>query len=128
MTRTTSAGSKTTEGSATSTRPTARWTQQDPLDQTTGLTQGDRHSYAGDDPINLTDPTGRCGGVFSCILHAGRVVLTGAEIAAYTGANAVAAVGCAAALRSPVGAVSAGAAVTSAVGGAGLLYEEGRHF
>lgn len=36
----------------------ATWTQQDPLNQLASLTQADRYTYAGNDPINLTDPTG----------------------------------------------------------------------
>ncbi len=35
-----------------------RWTQQDPLDQTGDLYEGNRYVYAGGDPVNLTDPTG----------------------------------------------------------------------
>ena len=35
------------------------WTQQDPLNQTTSLSQGDRYTYAGGDPVNLSDPTGQ---------------------------------------------------------------------
>jgi RHS repeat-associated protein len=38
---------------------TARWTQQDPLDQVTGVTQSNRFSFAGDDPINRADPSGQ---------------------------------------------------------------------
>ncbi len=34
-----------------------RW-QQDPLDQTGDLYEGNRYVYAGGDPVNLTDPTG----------------------------------------------------------------------
>jgi len=35
-----------------------RWTQQDPIRQIGSFRQSDRYPYAGDDPINLTDPTG----------------------------------------------------------------------
>ena len=35
-----------------------RWTQQDPLDQTGDLYEGNRYVYAGGDPVNLTDPLG----------------------------------------------------------------------
>lgn len=34
------------------------WTQEDPLNQITNLTQNDRYIYAGDNPINIADPTG----------------------------------------------------------------------
>lgn len=34
------------------------FTQQDPLDQITDLRQGDRYLYAGNDPVNLIDPSG----------------------------------------------------------------------
>ncbi|MGH3602071.1 MAG: RHS repeat-associated core domain-containing protein [Pseudonocardiaceae bacterium] len=35
------------------------WTQQDPLSQITSLTQNNEYIYAGDNPINLSDETGR---------------------------------------------------------------------
>jgi RHS repeat-associated protein len=35
------------------------WTQQDPLRQIEDLTQADRYAFAGDDPVNLADATGR---------------------------------------------------------------------
>lgn len=38
---------------------TGRFTQQDPLDQIGDLRQGNRYLYAGCDPVNLTDLTGR---------------------------------------------------------------------
>ncbi len=54
----------------------ARWTQQDSLQHISSLTQNDRYSYAGDDAINLADPSGKdvgttaksiaCALVFSC--------------------------------------------------------------
>ena len=34
------------------------WTQQDPLNQTTSLTQANRYAYVGDSPVNLIDPAG----------------------------------------------------------------------
>ena len=45
---------------------TGRWTQQDPVDRLGSTTQGNRFLFAGADPINLSDPTGRlstCGAV-----------------------------------------------------------------
>jgi RHS repeat-associated protein len=38
----------------------ANWSQQDPINQTQDLTQADRYTYAGEDPINATDPSGEC--------------------------------------------------------------------
>ena len=35
-----------------------RFTQQDPLDQVADLRQANRYIYAGDDPVNLVDPSG----------------------------------------------------------------------
>jgi RHS repeat-associated protein len=35
-----------------------RWSQQDPIDQTGDLQDGNRYLYVGDDPANATDPTG----------------------------------------------------------------------
>jgi RHS repeat-associated protein len=37
---------------------TGRWTQQDPLDSPSDLTEGNRYLYGGDNPVNLTDPSG----------------------------------------------------------------------
>jgi RHS repeat-associated protein len=37
-----------------------RWTQQDPIDQTGDLKEGNRYLYVGDNPINGTDPSGAC--------------------------------------------------------------------
>jgi RHS repeat-associated protein len=36
-----------------------RWTQQDAIDQTGDLKEGNRYLYVGDDPVNATDPAGR---------------------------------------------------------------------
>jgi RHS repeat-associated protein len=38
---------------------TGRWTQQDPEDKFGSTTQGDRFLFAGSNPINFNDPTGR---------------------------------------------------------------------
>lgn len=35
-----------------------RWSQQDPVNNTASLTQGNRYAYAGDDPVNNADPSG----------------------------------------------------------------------
>ncbi|MCR2826704.1 RHS repeat-associated core domain-containing protein [Microbacterium sp. zg.Y909] len=37
-----------------------RWTQQDTLDAPLDPTNANRYAYAGCDPINNSDPTGRC--------------------------------------------------------------------
>ncbi len=37
---------------------TAQWTQPDPLEQNTDLTQANRYTYAGANGVNHTDPTG----------------------------------------------------------------------
>lgn len=46
----------------------ARWTQQDPLHHIQSLTQNDRYEYAGDDPTNLTDPSGEWAGQQACAI------------------------------------------------------------
>jgi RHS repeat-associated protein len=47
-----------------------RWTQRDPIDQATSPTEGNGYMYAGADPVNNADPTGRatsaCASVESC--------------------------------------------------------------
>lgn len=105
-----------------------RWTQQDPLNQANDPGQANRYAYVGGNPINLVDPSGLCGSFFSCALHAGGVILTTAETAASTAANGFAAVGCAVAIKNPVCAVPAAAAVTSAYGGFKLIQHEIKHF
>ena len=37
----------------------ARWAQRDPVDQATSPTEGNGYMYAGADPINGSDPSGR---------------------------------------------------------------------
>jgi RHS repeat-associated protein len=37
---------------------TARWTQPDPINQISSLTEANRYAYVGGDPINAVDPTG----------------------------------------------------------------------
>lgn len=37
-----------------------RWTQPDPLDQSTDVYQANPYNYGGDDPVNETDPGGTC--------------------------------------------------------------------
>jgi RHS repeat-associated protein len=45
----------------------SRWTQRDPLDNPLQLSGWNRYSYAGDDPINMTDPSGL---LFGWLKHA----------------------------------------------------------
>jgi RHS repeat-associated protein len=76
------------------------------------------------------DHGGGCG-FLSCILHAGGILLTGAETVAFTAANGIAAVACeagTAGLATAACAVPAVTAVGSAVGGTTLIYEEVKHF
>lgn len=90
------------------------WTQLDSLSQINDPTQADRYTYAGDNPINLADPSGQCGGL-GCIGDAFGAV--GAALGGVglidAGAAAIAAI------------TSAGAAgilgVALAVTGAGLI-------
>ena len=46
---------------------TGRWTQQDPLGHLGSATQGDRFLFAGSDPINLSDPSGKCSFPEGCV-------------------------------------------------------------
>ena len=38
---------------------TGKFTQQDSIERLGNVTQGNRYAYAGCDPVNQTDPTGR---------------------------------------------------------------------
>jgi RHS repeat-associated protein len=49
-------------------RSIGRWTQQDNLEHLGDPTQGNRYTYAGGDPINNVDPTGRIGEALAGIL------------------------------------------------------------
>lgn len=93
---------------------TGRWTQQDTLDNPLDPNNANRYSFAGDDPINNIDPTGRnCAGA---LLGLGVGVL-GVGLAVAGLAAAVSPAGIAVAAASATGAafVEAGAAA-SAVG------------
>ncbi|MBV9803331.1 MAG: hypothetical protein JO130_09085, partial [Solirubrobacterales bacterium] len=66
----------------------ARWTQQDPLSHVSDLSQNDRYGFAGEDPVNLADPTGK--GLFSDIVAGVGEVVTGAGcVLVETGAGAL---------------------------------------
>ncbi len=47
-----------------------RWTQPDPLDQSSDVRQADPYSYAGDDPVNLTDQNGQIAGYYVGVCRA----------------------------------------------------------
>jgi len=44
---------------------TATWTQQDPINQITSLTQANHYTYTGGNPIDGTDPTGLQGSPYA---------------------------------------------------------------
>jgi hypothetical protein len=44
---------------------TGRWTQTDPVDQSTDLRQGNKYMYAAADPVNVADPPGCSGSATS---------------------------------------------------------------
>jgi RHS repeat-associated protein len=64
---------------------TGRWTQQDPLDHLGSTTQVNRFLFAGDDPTNESDPTGRLS-----LGEAWEYVESSAETAYYNPEDAVA--------------------------------------
>ena len=68
---------------------TGRWTQQDTLDNPLDPANANRYAYAGDDPINHVDPTGRIDCLGSSILAVGGIVAT-AAFGASTGGLALA--------------------------------------
>lgn len=100
---------------------TARWTQRDPLDQSTDLRQANKYTYAAGDPINLTDPTGtNIGDFFEDALRVYSAVegLVGAGLIAY--GTTVGLAGCAAATAG-VGTVACAPLAISGYGSAGVL-------
>ena len=47
-----------------------RWTQQDLVAGSLGNPDSlNRYLYAGDDPVNMTDPRGKQGGLYSCVTN-----------------------------------------------------------
>jgi RHS repeat-associated protein len=65
-----------------------RWTQQDSIDQTGDLKQGNRYLYVGDNPVNGTDPSGR-----SIFTDVGNFIGDQASAAYDTASSAVSSVG-----------------------------------
>jgi hypothetical protein len=58
-----------------------RWTQQDPVGGSLGdLNSANRYVYAGDDPVNLVDPSGK--DAFDCALAIAVIVLTSVIVVA----------------------------------------------
>ena len=51
-----------------------RFTQQDQLSALADPANGNRYAYTGDDPINYSDPSGRCSGITDCISSAANTV------------------------------------------------------
>lgn len=83
---------------------TGRWTQRDPVDNPYDLHGWNRYIYAGDDPINSTDPSGMCWTGFCWAAHAAdwawhnsyvRTCFTGAAFGAVEDGPAGALIGCA---------------------------------
>jgi len=63
-----------------------RWTQRDPLDQVTEATQANRYGFAGQDPVNLVDPSGAhgVGGFLSEVLDAGAEAMHSPKVLTYS--------------------------------------------
>jgi RHS repeat-associated protein len=56
---------------------TAAWTQQDPLNQISSLTQSNHYAYAGGDPVNSVDPSGEDLRKFAACLGVGLAMACG---------------------------------------------------
>lgn len=107
-----------------------RWTQQDPLNQAASLTQANRYTYVGGNPVDFVDPTGQSfvGDVVKStvkkVKKIGRATAKGAGIGGLTGAiggcviasTVTAGTGCIA------GAGAGGTAGTLAGAGVGAAY------
>jgi len=72
-----------------------RWTQQDTIDAPLDPANGNRYTYAGGDPVNNLDPTGRnlltdiVDLVGACLVGAAFVGSYGAAVGAITGVGAI---------------------------------------
>ncbi len=62
---------------------TGAWTQQDTLNAPLDPHNGNRYVYAADNPINSSDPTGTCDGIFNC---GGDGAVTGVLVGGVVGA------------------------------------------
>ena len=105
------------------------WTQQDPLNQITDLTQADRYVYASGDPIDLSDPSGK--DIFGDIALGVDTLVSAAETIGFSGVGALATASCIAATGGALTIVCAApalGALTSFFGGALLTYKEGSEF
>ncbi len=89
---------------------TGRWTQQDTLDAPLDPANANRYAYAGNDPVNNMDPTGRFNA--SCLLGAAAgLAFTAISIAELTGSELAAGT-----LAAPTGGASLAAGVIVGVG------------
>lgn len=87
---------------------TGRWTTQDPITRLTNPAQANPYSYATNNPVNYTDPTGRCSALDAALGVGGIAILGGA----FEGAEAGSALAIGVALE-----FSPGAAIIGAVAG-----------
>jgi RHS repeat-associated protein len=105
---------------------TATWTQQDPINQIASLTEANRYTYTGGNPVDEGDPTGTATAGGRCIegrqgympaqcKRAGLKTVTAAEYAEATGTHVN---DCAASVTGLVSSVIGGAASSPTVAGA----------
>ncbi len=95
-----------------------RWTQRDPLNQAFSPREANRYAYAGQDPINVVDPSGEdvFDDVGDFVSDNGRAVITGLHVTyiGITAASAGATCGVAMATFTPLGGAAACGAVVTA--------------
>jgi RHS repeat-associated protein len=99
-----------------------RWTQQDPMTSLTDLNDGNPYAYVGDDPIDLSDPTGLCFIVSCSVYHAAGTIASGAVKGGITGAETGFVTGLVG--GDPIGGAAAAAAAGAVAGGASAAAEE----